>query len=69
MDYTKAQAKRLTGCDTDAALARLLNVTRQAASKWRDDEPLPGAQLFELFKKRPELFKDNNPDDAQREVA
>ena len=40
IQYTKAQARRLFGAETDSDLARHLNTTRQAINWYDDDKVL-----------------------------
>lgn len=64
MTITKASVKRALGFRTDAELARcFINpktgrpLTKQAVSRWRDDEPLPDGRQWELRARCPEIFR------------
>lgn len=56
MDMTKTTVKTALGITTDAALARLLGVTRKAVHHWADCEPIPSARRWQLIAMRPDLF-------------
>jgi len=56
MDTTKRQAKALLTIKRDVDLARLLGTTKQAVSRWQEDEALPDARQWQLRAMRPDLF-------------
>lgn len=56
MEITKAEAKAGLGVETDAALARFLNISRQALSRYGDDDPLAGGLQWQLRARRPDKF-------------
>lgn len=70
IEITKAEAKRLLGFETDAALADWFHdkPSKQAVSQWKEEEPLPSARQWELrarnalhpdiFGQAPEASKD-----------
>lgn len=66
MDITKAEAKAGLGVDTDAALARFLNISRQALSRYGDADPLASSLQWQLRARKPETF---GPADTQQKIA
>lgn len=42
---------------TQAAIASLLGISRQAVSAWPDEEPIPPLRMYELKERRPDLFQ------------
>ncbi|WP_337055002.1 hypothetical protein [Pseudoxanthomonas sp. USHLN014] len=56
MDITKRQAKQRLAIERDSELATFFSTTRQAVSRWPEDEPLPEGRQWELMAKRPDLF-------------
>jgi DNA-binding XRE family transcriptional regulator len=56
MNTSKREAKALLGLTTDADLARLLGISRQALHAIDDDEPLPDGRQWQLRALRPDLF-------------
>ncbi len=56
MTITKRSAKAALGLRTDADLARVLRVKRQALTKVADDSPLPEGRQWQLRALRPDLF-------------
>lgn len=62
MDITKAEAKAGLGVDTDAALARFLNISRQALNRYGEDDPLADGLQWQLRARRPGVF--GTPDET-----
>lgn len=62
MTITKRSAKQLLGLPTDAALARLLKISRQALRPLEQDDPLPEGRQWQLRAMRPDLFPLPPPD-------
>jgi len=57
VDITVGQAKAALGIKTDAELARLLGVSKQAISNLGgDDSALPDGRQWQLRAMRPDLF-------------
>lgn len=56
MEITKRIAKDALGLPTDAALARLLKIPRQALTRFSDADPLPEGRQWQLRALRPDLF-------------
>lgn len=69
MDITKGQAKAELGITTDAELARLLGITKQAVGRFgSDDDTLPKGRQWQLMARWPELFG-NSPSKGTRKKA
>ncbi len=64
MDITKAEAKTGIAVDTDAALARFLNISRQALSRYGEDDTLPASLQWQLRARRPDVFTPNDLKEA-----
>lgn len=57
MEITKRSAKAALGLDTDAGLAQVLGISKQAVSQMgSEDEALPMARQWQLRALRPDLF-------------
>jgi hypothetical protein len=56
MTITKRTAKEALGIQTDADLARVLRIKRQALTKVADNDPLPEGRQWQLRAIRPDLF-------------
>ncbi len=56
MNITKRIAKEALGIQTDADLARVLRIKRQALTPVGDDDPLSEHRQWQLRALRPDLF-------------
>lgn len=65
MDITKAEAKAGLGVDTDAALARFLNISRQALNRYAENDALASSLQWQLRARRPDVFGTASVDQHQ----
>lgn len=57
MKWTKREVKAALGLETDAELARMIEVkSRWAVGQWPDDQPIPQARQWQLSLLRPDVF-------------
>lgn len=62
MDMTKRAVKEALGIPRDTDLARFFGTTKQAVSRWSEDEPIPEGRQWQVRAKRPDLFSESPSD-------
>lgn len=58
MNPTKAEIKEALGFKFDTELADLLGISKQAVSQQNEDEEVPDAWCWNIFRARPDVFAD-----------